>query len=97
MASGRVVTGAVDLEELEGRLVDGLAVAIAGREVVNNRADVAIRPLRIPDEADLVSGSDGSMTTAVYAIPVADDVGGTEVVGLDEALHINKLADCCNW
>lgn len=75
-----------DLEELEGLLVDGLAAAgAAGGEVVEDGALVGLGP-GVPLEEDAVTGGDTGVTLGVLGILVADDVGGSEGLGADEAV-----------
>lgn len=85
-----VVAGTADLEPAEGGLVDGLAGAVAVGEVVDDGADVGLGPLGGPDDGDLVTGVDSGRAAARSSRLVADDVGGAEVVGLDEAVVLLK-------
>ena len=81
-----VIAGAVDLEEAQGGLVDGLAVAVAGGEVVDHGALVGVGPDGIPFERDLVAGFDGGVAAGRSGGAVADDVRGAEGLGGDEAV-----------
>ena len=76
---------AVDLEELQRGLVDGLAAAVAAREVVDHGAVVALWPGG-PLQADLVAGCDDGVAARVGRVQVADDVVCGEGVGRDEAV-----------
>jgi len=85
-----VVASTVNLEPLEGGLVDGLAGAVAVGQIVDNGTDVAIGPLRGPDNADLVTGVDGGRALSRGAALVADHIGCAKIVGLDEAVVLLK-------
>jgi len=81
-----LVASTADLEKTQGRLVDSLAVAIAVGKVVDDRADMAGRPLRCPRDGNLVSRCDGGMASAGSTANVADGVSLAEVVGLNETV-----------
>ena len=85
-AGGRVDQALLaDLEELERRLLDGLAVGVAARrEVVEHGALVALRPA-VPLEVDAVTGRDRSVPPGILGAPVADNVRAAVGLGTDEA------------
>ncbi|KAJ4063429.1 hypothetical protein NW761_015276 [Fusarium oxysporum] len=67
-------TNLVDLEELEGLLVDGLTAGRTARgQHVNDRSLVALGPVG-PLDVDLVTGLDLGVTLGVLSTAVADDV-----------------------
>jgi len=79
-------TSLVDLEELEGLLVDGLATGRTARgQHVNDGALVALWP-GIPLDIDLITSLDLSVTLGVLSIAVADDVAGAEGIRGDETV-----------
>lgn len=88
--SHTIVTSTANLEPLEGGLVDSLAGAVAVGEIVDDGADVAIGPLRGPDNVDLVTSVDGGRALPRSAALVADHIGVAEVVGLNEAVVLLK-------
>jgi len=67
-------TNLVDLEELEGLLIDGLTASRTARgQHVNDRSLVALGPVG-PLDVDLVTGLDLGVTLGVLSTAVADDV-----------------------
>ena len=82
-----LVTVGLDLSPLELLLVDRSNVTSVGGNVCQDRTDVRFWPC-VPMEVDYATGRDlghrvvGAIGTALN---VADDVGGVEGVGLDEA------------
>lgn len=80
------VTDLVDLEELERRLVNRLAVPVARREIVKDRAMVRVGPSDGPLDGDGVARVDGGMATGRGGVLVADDVAGLVGVRGDEAV-----------
>lgn len=79
-------TSLVDLEELEGLLVDGLTAGRTARgQHVNDRSLVALGP-RVPLDVDLVTGLDLGVALGILSIAVADDVAGAEGIRGDETV-----------
>ena len=76
--------GLADLEEVERRLVDGRAVAVAVGQVVDHGPVVALGP-GVPLQLDGAARGDFGVDGAVVAVAVADDVGRAEGVGGHEA------------
>ena len=74
-----VQPGFADLEELERRLVDGRAVAVAVGQVVDHRPVVALGP-GVPLQLDSAACGNLGVDSAVAAVAVADDVGRAEGV-----------------
>jgi hypothetical protein len=74
-----------NLGPLQARRVDGTAVAVARRNVLLNRADVADGP-GIPLESDLAAGLDGYVGTVALALLVADNGRGAKGIRRDEAV-----------
>lgn len=74
----------VDLEELQLRLVDGRAVAVAVGQVRDDRPVVAGRPGR-PLQLDGAAGGHGGCQQRGRRIPVADDVWSLVFSAVDEA------------
>lgn len=74
----------VDLEELQTGLVDLGAVAVAGGQVVEDGAVVALWPFR-PLHLDLGTGLHGSSQSTGLCVFVADDIGALVVFGTDES------------
>lgn len=77
------IAALVDLEEVEGRLVNVGAFAIAVREVVQHRPSVVFGPCA-PGDGDSAAGWDFSGDVARYCASMTDDIGGMQV--LDVAL-----------
>lgn len=77
----------INLEELKRRLVDGLAVAIAVGQVVDNGAWVWPWN-RHPLEEHGVSSLDGRVPFSIGGILVADDVWALICVGRNEACQV---------
>lgn len=76
----------VDLEELEGGLVNGLAAGGAAvGEVVDHRTVVRLGP-GVPLDGNLVTGLDNGMALGVGRVAVADDIGRGESIGSDKAV-----------
>lgn len=96
-ASVAVIAGTVNLEPPEGLLVDRLAITIACRQVVDDRADMALGPLGGPYDANLVTSADGGVAASGGSRFVADDIGCAEVVGLNETVVLlsGTPADHC--
>ena len=74
-----------DLDEREALLVDGGAVGVAGRDVVDHGAVVALGP-GVPLQRDGAAGGDGGVVVGGDGALVADDVRVGEGAGLDEAV-----------
>lgn len=74
----------VDLEELQRRLVDRRAVAVARRQVRDDGSVVAVRPWR-PLQLDGAAGGHGGCQRCGRRIPVADDVRALVSCAVDEA------------
>jgi len=88
----------LDLGPLQACRVDRTAVAVAGRDVFLDGADVAHWP-GVPLERDLAAGLDGYVAAIALALLVADDCRGAEGIWGDEAvvevvgLPANSLRD----
>lgn len=84
-----------DLEEVQLLLIDILAVAGALGEVVNDRTLVGLGPC-VPLQGDLVTRLDGDMALSRLRVPVADDVGVTELSGLNVAIVCGTIGPADN-
>lgn len=80
------VADLIDLEELQRGLVNRLAVAVAGREVVKDGPVVRVGPGNGPLDGDGVARLDGCVATGWGSVLVADDVAGLVGVGCDETI-----------
>jgi hypothetical protein len=79
-------TSLVDLEELEGLLVDGLTTGRTTRgQHVNDRSLVALGP-GVPLDVDLLTSLDLGVALGVLSIAVADDVARAEGIRGDETV-----------
>lgn len=78
-------TDTVDLEELQIGLVDGLAAAVAARQVVQDGTVVGVGPGG-PLDVDLLTGTDDNVGLGVCGVLVADDVRVAVGIGRDETV-----------
>lgn len=78
-------TDFIDLEELKRFFVDSLAGVAARSEIVDHGPFVRIGP-SVPGYGDAVASLDLGVTSSVCGILVADDIGASEAVRLDEAV-----------
>lgn len=74
----------VDLEELEGSLVDGGAIPVAGREIIDDRAVVRFGP-GVPFHHHSRSGSNSCAGFPVGGRLVADDITASVGIWSDKA------------
>ena len=81
----RLETGCLDLEEVQGSLVDGCAVTRAASEVVDDWTVVGRWP-GVPLELNLVTSSDGDKSLAGSRVLVAGDVVGGKCIRRNEAV-----------